>query len=376
MRGAIFFASLLLSATAVFDKSVLTFTRFNCAFPFCPTTALDVCAIDEHYELGRPHVIATLIEQTTTADMIFFAYSAFDNSTRTHFTLAPRQINGDAVNQLFTVSIAMNGTAGALVATSEVVFPAGAAQADISYVFTYGGLVYVAFKTGTLLAVAPSTGAIASSRTYLPPGMAGSLACSFDSSTATFWANAAGAEGFYLTSTSVTTNATTTIGPLPPTPGTGAGPNNAREDAAIAQLIVRPPPANATANDADALRILELRTSPLFPFLFFAFIDPVTGASTQVPFPDEWYQDWDIDPNVFPDQWPGSLRRVWDFDRENQRGWFKLYDECGGVDDCDENESIVYFTTNPASEVFFYVAVEPVEPELTQLIWTPTNIIE
>ena len=364
-----------LSSSSIFDKSVLTFTRFNCAFPFCPTTSLDVCAMDEHYEIGRPHILATLIPQTTTADMNFFAYSAFDNSTRLHYTLAARTLNGDAVNQLFTVSIAMNGTSGALVATSEVVFPQSAAQADITYLFTYNGLVYISFKSGALLAVSPQTGAVTDTITYLPPGMVGSLACSFDVATATFWANAEGTDGFYLTSTSVATNATSKVGPLPPTPTTGAGPNNAREDSAVAQLIIRPPPTDARGAAGD-LRILELRTSPLFPWLFFAYIDPVTGASTEVPFPDEWYEDWDIDPNVFPTQWPGSQRRVWDFDSVNQRGWFKFYDECGGVDDCDENETIIYFTTNPESEEFFYVAVEPVEPQLTQLLWTPTSQIE
>lgn len=363
-----------LPGSSVFDKSVLTFTRFNCAFPFCPTTALDVCSLDEHYEIGRPHVLATLIEQTVTASMNFYAYSAFDNETRSHYTLAARTLNGDALNQLFTVSIAMNGTSGSLVATSEVVFPPSAAQADVTYIFTYAGLVYISFSTGTLLAVAPQTGAVVSTLSFLPAGMAGSLASSFDATTGTFWANALGADGFYLTSTLVTSNASTptVVGPLPPTPTTGAGPNNTRQDAAVAQLIVRPPGGGAAAD----FRILELRTSPLFPFLFFAFIDPVSGVSKEVPFPDEFYLNFDIDPNVFPDQWPGSRNRVWDFDSVNQRGWFKMYDECGGVDDCDENEAIVYFTTDPASEDFFYVAVEPVEPELTQLIWTPTGQIE
>jgi hypothetical protein len=43
-----------------------------------------------------------------------------------------------------------------------------------------------------------------------------------------------------------------------------------------------------------------------------------------------WVQDWEIDPQVFPTQWPGSQRRVWSYDAVNQYAWFKLYDECGG----------------------------------------------
>ena len=53
---------------------------------------------DEHYEAHRPFVIATLIPQTTTSEMNFYAYSDFDNVTRRHYTLAPRM---DGVNQLY-----------------------------------------------------------------------------------------------------------------------------------------------------------------------------------------------------------------------------------------------------------------------------------
>ena len=47
-------------------------------------------------------------------------------------------------------------------------------------------------------------------------------------------------------------------------------------------------------------------------------------------------------PRINREQWAGSTRRVWDYDPLQGFAWFKLYDECGQADDCDENESIVY----------------------------------
>ncbi len=86
-------------------------------------------------------------------------------------------------------------------------------------------------------------------------------------------------------------------------------------------------------------------------------------------------QDWDIDPEVFVDQWAGSTRRVWDYDPVQQYAFFKLYDECNGADDCDENESIVYLDW-ATGYVDWYVAVEPIEPEMTQLTWIWTDRVE
>ena len=48
--------------------------------------------------------------------------------------------------------------------------------------------------------------------------------------------------------------------------------------------------------NATAMVLLELRTSVAAPFLFMAFLDPITGRSTQIPLDEDWYQDWDIDP--------------------------------------------------------------------------------
>lgn len=62
------------------------------------------------------------------------------------------------------------------------------------------------------------------------------------------------------------------------------------------------------------------------------------------------------------------------------RRWFKLYDECGQADDCDENESIVYLEWAGSGDgkdyVDWYVAVEPIEPEMTQLTWVWADKIE
>ena len=351
MLARCFILGLLTSSTfAVFDKSVITMTRFNCAFPLCPTTALDVVSLDEHYELGRPHILATLIEQTPTAEMNFQAYSAFDNSTRSHYTLAARAVGGEATNSLFTVIITANGTSGSLSATSTIVFPPTAAQADITYFFTNNGIVYIAFRTGILLSVSPSTGSVNAS-TYLPAGLIGTLACVFDAQSRTLYANALGSGGSFLTSFSVATMTSgATVGPLPATPNTGAGPNGERIDVAVAQLAVRSP---ATA----PLRLMELRTSIDFPWIFMAFLDPVSGNSTEIALPDDWYKMWDIDPEIFPEQWLGSTHRVWDYDPVNNRAWFKLYDECDQADDCDEDESIVYLQWATGCEKMKYLYI-------------------
>ena len=51
--------------------------------------------------------------------------------------------------------------------------------------------------------------------------------------------------------------------------------------------------------------------------------------------------------------------------------------QCGGTndDDCPENEALVALAWVPPVPADFYVAVEPIEPQLTQLIWTYTNVI-
>lgn len=104
---------------------------------------------------------------------------------------------------------------------------------------------------------------------------------------------------------------------------------------------------------------------------------------------------------IFPGQWPGSLRRVWTFDPNQQVAYFKMYDECGASkksgrmlgskasgplrgadDDCSEDEAIVYLEMpwdgqsiwNPDTEMYWDVAVEPIEPEMTQMIWVPTPV--
>ena len=278
------------NGTQFFYQSVIAMTRFNCAFPFCPTTALDVCTLDEHYEIGRPHVIATLIPQTTTADMSFFAYSAWDNSTRLHYTLAARQIGGEPVNQLFTVFIALNGTSGGQVGAGvEVAFPPPLTQADITYFFTHAGSVYITFAGGQLLPVNPATGAAGNVSLLFPASaqLVTTTAAIFEESTATYWGNAVGGAGggFYLHSFHLPTLAAgPLVGPLAPTPTTGANPGGARADTAVATVAVFPP---ASVDPARALRLLELRSSPLFPWLFMAWLDPVSGNSTEVPLPDE-----------------------------------------------------------------------------------------
>ena len=172
------------------------------------------------------------------------------------------------------------------------------------------------------------------------------------------------------------------------------------QDNALATLVVRQP-----ASVGGKLQLMEMRNSPLAPFLFMAWLDPVTGASVQMPLPDDWWQNWEVDPQIFA-QWPGSTRRVWSYDYVNNYAWFKLYDEvhrrvvggsacccvfvvrglmgrgvlpfaacgvasavqCGGQDDdCDESEALVALAWVPPVYVDWYVAVEPVEPELTQV---------
>ena len=331
------------NASKFFYQSVIGMTRFNCAFPFCPTTALDVCTMDEHYEVGRPHVIATLIPQTTTADMNFLAYSAWDNSTRLHYTLAPRQVAGEDLNQLFVVYIAPNGTSGGQVgATAEVAFPPGLTQAEITYFFTYQGGLYVTFASGALLPLNPSTGKAGNVSLLFPPSanLATTTAAVFDETTGTFWANAVGlGGGYFLHSFDMKTlTAGPVVGPLGPTPTTGANPNNERADTAVATLAVYPP---ASVDPQRALRLMEMRTSPLFPWIFMAWLDPLSGNSSLIELPSDWYKDWDIDPELFPEQWAGSKRRMWAYDPIDQVAWFKLYDECDQNDDCTEDETIV-----------------------------------
>ena len=130
---------------------------------------------DEHYESGRPYVLATLIPQTTTSEMNFFAYSDFDNTTRFHYTLAakPGQV------QLFTTYIAPNGTSGNLVHSADVTLPADVAVTAITYLFTYQGLVYVSATEGQLVVLDPKTGNVLKEVQMLPAngGYIDSLAC-------------------------------------------------------------------------------------------------------------------------------------------------------------------------------------------------------
>jgi len=312
-----------LGAGKIFYQSVLAFTRFNCAFPFCPTTALDVCTMDEHYEVGRPHVIATLIPQTTTADMAFFAYSAFDNATRLHYTLAPRVVAGAPFTQLFTVFIELNGTSGHQVGAGvEVALPGDAA--GINYFFTHQGAAYVTFENGLMYSLNPANGAVGNATRLLPAGsqLTDTKAAVFDEKTGTLWVNAkgvapSGAEGYFLHSFNVGAGAPgPLVGPLPATPTTGSNPGGLRADDAVATLAVYPP---ASVDPAQALRLMEMRTSPLFPWLFMAWLDPLTGNSTEVPLPDQSYENYDIDPEIFPEQWPGSARRVWAYDPITQQ---------------------------------------------------------
>lgn len=345
----------------IFYNSVLAWTRFNCAFPFCPTTALDVCTMDEHYEVGRPHVIATLIPQTDTADMAFFAYSAFDNATRLHYTLAPRVVAGAPFTQLFTVFIELNGTSGHQVGEGvEVALPGAAA--DITYFFTHQGAAYVTFSGGVMYALNPSTGAVGNATHLLPAGsqLVDTRASVFDEKTGTLFTNSkgvapSGASGYFLHSFNVGTGvAGAVVGPLGPTPTTDSNPGGLRADDAVATLAVYPP---ASVDPTQALRLMEMRTSPLFPWIFMAWLNPVTGNSTEIPLPDEWYQNWDIDPEVYPEQWPGSQRRVWAYDPITQQAIFKLYDECGGADDCSEDETVATLQWVPPEYVDWFVCV-------------------
>ena len=309
-----------------FLPSVLAFTRFNCAFPFCPQTSLDVCTADEHYELGRPHVIATLIPMTDTAQMDFSTstFSMFDNSTRLHYTLAARLLGGQPYNQLFTVFISLNGTSGSLVSSVEVTLPPGVSQGALTYLFTYAGTVYVSTSNGLLLPINPATGSVGNVSSLLPPGveLVGSRAAAFDAVSTVFYQNGVGPSGFFVHGYNVQSGTVLApVGPLPPTPGTGTGGGGARADTAVATL-----PVHLPASEGGGFKLLELRTSPEFPWLFLAWLDPNTGNSTQLELPPDWYQDWDIDPDVFVTQWAGSTRRVWDYDPVNNYAWFKLYD--------------------------------------------------
>ena len=218
--------------------------------------------------------------------MGFFAYSAWDNSTRMHYTLAARQDGAVAKNQLFSLQIALNGTAGTLIGESSFVdFPAPLTQADITYLFTDGGLVFIAFAQAVLLTVSPATGAVLNVTSLLPPADGNpvdGLASAFDDRTGTFYVNAVGTGGLYLHSFNVKSRTTSLVGPLPPAPGT-AGQGGERVDQAVASMAVYPP-------NSTTMVLLEMRTSVAAPFLFMAFLDPITGKSEQIPLDEEWYQ--------------------------------------------------------------------------------------
>ena len=365
------------SSSQLFLNSVLAFTRFNCAFPFCPTTALDVCTADERYEVGRPHVIATLIPQTETALMDFSTttFSAWNNASRLHYTFVAREVAGEPLYQLFTVFIALNGTSGGLVSTVQVALPASPpiTGADITYAFTFGSSLFLATRFGQLVAIDPRSGLVGNvtSTFNASAGLVGTRASAFDASTGNFYVNAVGdGGGYFLTSVNVATGVIgPTVGPLPATPGADAGPGGVRDDQVVATLAVYPP-------DNGEFTLLEMRTSPVAPWIFMATLDPVTGQSKQLPLPDEWYKNWDIDPEIYPEQWPGSSRRMWDYDPIQNYAWFKLYDECDQADDCSEDEAIVYLEWSKGDYVDWYVAVEPIEPEMTQLTWVWTDKIE
>ena len=134
--------------------------------------------------------------------MGFFAYSAWDNTTRMHYTLAARQEGPLAKNELFSLQIALNGTSGQLVGASSFVdFPPPLLQTDITYVFTRAGLVYIAFAQAVMLTVSPQTGAVLNTTSLLPSADANpidGLASTFDEVTGTFWVNAVGTGGLYL----------------------------------------------------------------------------------------------------------------------------------------------------------------------------------
>jgi hypothetical protein len=285
-------------------------------------------------------------------------------------------VGAEPVNQLFTTYVAPNGTSGNQVGSAQTVaFPAPLTQADITYLFTYKGLVYITFAQAVVLTVQPSTGAMLNSTNLLPSsasGLVDSLACDFDAATGTFWANAVGSApsgtGHFLHSFNVLTGASTVVGPLGPTPTTGSNPGGLRADDAEATMAVYPP-----ASVGGGLRLLEVRTSLLEPFFFMAWLDPVSGNSSLVPLPEDFYKMYDLDPEIYPDQWPGSKRRVWAYDPVDNVAWLKMYDECDQADDCTEDETLVSMEWVPPAYTDMYVAVEPIEPELTQLSWVWTN---
>jgi hypothetical protein len=167
--------------------------------------------------------------------------------------------------------------------------------ADITYIFTQGGVVYLATRNGQLVPIAPATGAVGNVTAAAPAGsgLVGTRASAFDAATGTFYVNSIGATGsYFLSSVDVATGALgPVVGPLPATPNTGTGPGGARADQAVATLAVR-----AGGN----FTLMEMRTSQEFPFIFMALLDPVTGASRELPLPDDWYKQWDIDAEVYP----------------------------------------------------------------------------
>ena len=56
------------------------------------------------------------------------------------------------------------------------------------------------------------------------------------------------------------------------------------QDNALATLVVYQP-----ASVGGKLQLMEMRNSPDWPFLFMAWLDPVSGNSTMMPLPDDWY---------------------------------------------------------------------------------------
>lgn len=361
-------------------QGIMAFTRFNCAFPFCPTTALDVCVADEHYEIGRPIVLATLIEQTPTAQMGFFAYSDWDPVTRQHFTLAARQNNNMPLNELFTITIAPNGTSAVKGPSAVATFPNTLDQSDIVYFSTVtgGARVYTLFAGGQLLENDPVSGNLTNSYSLISdPAMVATLACANDQVGGVLYVNAiredptSGQTTYWLLKFDYATGTTTQVGPLGPTPWVEPIWNYTRNEQAVSSLVVYTPP-----EVGKGVQLMELRNSDDAPFFFAAWLDPETGNSTEIPLPEDWYLDWELDPQIFPDQWPGSQRRTWTYDNVNQYMWALMYDECGGTsDDCDENAALVYLEWLPGNYTDWYVAVEPIEPELTQLVWINTTVV-
>ena len=331
------------------------FVRFNCQIPLCETTSLDVCSIDEHYEPGRPFVLATLVAPLDTQVMGFSAFGYFDNATRAHYTLAARKEGALPLTQLWTVAVAANGTAGTLAAADGVIvtLPPELPQEDIVYVFAQHSVVYLVFAQGVVLGVAPASGAVVSNATFLAAGkgLAATTAAGFDSAAGVFWTNVIGPDGMFLASLALASGATTFIGPLPPTPGADTGPDGARLETAVATIPVYPPPQMGFG---PAVRMLELRTSPEAPWILLVTMDAATGNVTEVPLDLDWWKDWDIDSEIVP-QWPGSTHRVWSYDPTTNYLWIKMYDECGGNDDCDENETILYLQWAQPGYVYWLV---------------------